>query len=110
MVDLEKVKEGDKLYTFRWLAIYQPDDGEYDIQFPVGVKSFYVKEVVGGFLCNFVITRLGKRLIDAELFYTKEEALNGLKRALLSGWKNYKGDKMIKDLLMVQQIVKRLKE
>ena len=109
MIDVSKVKSRDKLYCLRFERIYEPDDNYYSIDLPIGVKSFYVKEVGITPTHHWIKSRLNDYYTNDELYYTKDDALKDLYERLKVDWEYFKCDEMIKKLLKVQEIVGRIK-
>lgn len=109
MIDLQKIKIGERVFCLTYETIYEPDDDYYGIYLPVGVKSFCVakKDIyVNG---TWVLSRCGDYYHPDNLYYTKDEALTELHKKLKEDWAEYKCNKIIKKLLKVQKIVKRIK-
>lgn len=110
MVDYEKVKKGDKLYVINWMDIYEPDDGVYAISLPVGVKSVVVEEKTEFCTIKCIKTTDSCSRDSSDLYYTKDETEEESRKLLLECWEKYKCDKIIKDLLKIQKLVKKIRD
>ena len=110
MIDITKIKLGDKLYTFKYIDVYSVDDEYGSISLPIGVKEFFVKDIVLGCVINYATSITGNSVTERGLFYTEEEAVSSFKKRLLELWKDYECEKIIKKLLDVKKIVNKLKE
>lgn len=109
MIDIQKIKIGERVFCLVNETIYKPDDDYYGIYLPVGVKSFCVAKKDIYTNGTWVLSKCGDYYHPDNLFYTKYEALESLHKKLKEEWKEYKCDEMIKKLLKVQEVVKRIK-
>lgn len=109
MIDIQKIKIGERVFCLVNETIYDPSDFYYGIYLPMGLKSFCVAKKDISANGTWVLSRCGKYYHPDNLYYTKEEALNGLHKELKEDWKTYNCDKMLKKLLKISKKIKKLK-
>lgn len=109
MIDIQKVKIGDKVFSLVKETIYDPSDFYYGIYLPVGVKSFCIAKKENYINGMWVLSKCGDYYHPDNLYYTKDEALNELHKKLKKDWKTYNCDKMLKKLSKISRKIKKLK-
>ena len=109
MIDIQKIKIGERVFCLVHETIYEPDDEYYGIYLSIGIKSFCVAKKDIYTAGTLVLSRCGYYYHPDNLFYTKYEALAELHKQLKEDWSEYKCNEIIKKLLKIKKIVKRIK-
>lgn len=107
MIDIKELKRGDVVWVIKHATLWQSQYGDDCIEIPVGVDKKTVIRKEDYPTCTLVKMDDDSYVFDWCLFYTKEEAEKYIRKRRLEIWKEFKFDKVLKEL---EKLKKQIEE